>query len=235
MPIIPGEKTWYLHQLDLFRGLTDEEVEEIGPMMEPRTFRPGELVIGPTTPPQRIYVVKEGTIRLFHEGPDGRQIDAGSITRGALLGVSTLFEPAQDGFLSAEAVTDVLVCVGDGWTFLRSIARWPQVMLSLALQLGARLVETEQQLGRVSGADARTRLARLLYQLARDSGDDVPGGRQIRGALTHATLARQIAASRETVTRTLAVFEAGGRIRRVGRKIVVPDLQQLAEVAGLDG
>ncbi len=234
MPAL-GEKTWYLRQFDLFRGLTDEEVEEIGPMMEPRTFRPGELVIGPTTPPQRVYVVKEGTIRLFHEGPDGRQIAAGTVTRGALLGVSTLFQPAQDGFLMAEAVTDVLVCVGDGWTFLRSIARWPQVMLSLALQLGARLVETEQQLGRASGADARTRLAHLLYQLARDSGEVVPGGRQIRGALTHVTLARQIAASRETVTRMLAVFEAERRIRRVGRKIVVTDLERLVEIAGLGG
>lgn len=221
------DKTWYLRQVDLFRGLSPEEVEEMGPMMEPRTFRPGELLVGPNTLSQRIYVVKSGTVRLFHRGPDGREVTAGMVGRGALLGVSTLFEPAQEGFLIAEAITDVLVCIGDGWAFLRSIGRWPQVMLNLAIQLGGQLVQTERQLDRLTSGGARARLAGVLYRLAADAGDDGVGGTIIRPALTHVTLAQHIGASRETVTRALAVLEADGYIRRDGRHIVVTDLARL--------
>ncbi len=69
----------------------------------------------------------------------------------------------------------------------------------------------EQQIGAVAAADARTRLARALYHLARDAGESLPGdGRLIRLTPTHATLAAHIGASRETVTRALAALEAGG-------------------------
>lgn len=228
-----SDKTWYLRQVDLFRGLSLEEVEEMGPMMEPRTFLPGELLVSPTTPPQRIYVVKSGRVRLFHRGADGREITAGTVGRGALLGVSTLFEPAPEGFLLAEALTDVLVCIGDGWAFLRSIARWPRVMLNLAVQLGAQLVQTEQQLERITTGAARARLAGALYQLAVDAAEDVPAGRMISAALTHAALARQIGVSRETVTRALATLEADGHIRRDRRHIIVTDPARLRAAFGL--
>lgn len=229
-----AEKLWYLRQVDVFHGLSDEEVEEMGPMMEPRTFRPGELLVGPGTPPQRIYCVKRGRVRLFHRGPAGRELTAGVVGRGSLLGVSALFGPAQEGFLFAAAVTEVLVCVGDGWAFLQAIARWPRVMLNLAVQLGGQLVATELQLNRVASGDARTRLAAALYGLVREAGDEVVGGGwRLRAALTHAALAQQIGTTRETVTRLLAGLETAGFVRRDGRRIVVVDPQRLATAFGL--
>lgn len=230
----PGgsEKLWYLRQVDVFRGLSDLEVEAMGPMMEPHTFRAGELLINPAAMPRQIFVVKTGKVRLFHRGPDGREITAGVVGRGSLIGLSALFSQASDGFLRAEALTEVLVCIGDGWAFLHSISRWPQVMLNLALQLGAQLVQTEQQLDRVVARSARKRLAAVLSRLAEEAMQDLPGGvRLISGRLSHAALAQQIGVTRETVTRLLAGLEADGYIRRQGRQIVVAQPESLEDLA----
>lgn len=227
------EKIWYLRQVDIFQGLSDQEVEEMGPMMKPHTFLPGELMVGPDTVPQQICVIKSGTVHIFHRGPDGREVTAGLVGRGSLIGVSGLFSVAQDGFLFAEAVTEVVVCIGDGWDFLRSIGRWPQVMFNLAMQLGAQVVQTEEQLHRIASLDARTRLARVLYRLSQETSDEVvDGGWRIRAPLTHAALARQIGSTRETVTRLLGALEADGYIQRDGRRIVVADPERLREAFG---
>lgn len=231
-------KIWHLRQTDLFRGLSDSEIQELGAAMEHKTFRGGDLIVGPSTPGDRIYVIKTGSVRLFHHGPDGRQITAGVAKRGNLIGMDALFgsvrEPER---LHAEAMTDGLLCEADGAEFLRVISRWPQVTINLILQLGAQLVQVEQQLHSVASADARTRLARALYQLSRapaGSLGSAVGGRTQRDALiTQAALARQIGVARETVTRLLKGLERDRYVQREGRRFVVPDPERLAQAFGL--
>lgn len=222
-------RTWYLRQVDLFRGLAEPEIEALVRQLEHRRFARGELIIGPDTPMERVYVVHVGTVRLFHRGPDGREITVDLLGPGRLFGVSTLFGTTASPLL-AEAVTEVWLCFGPAEEFLRLIQRWPGVLLGFIAQVGAQVVRTEQELQRVGAGDARVRLADALYRLARDAGEDVPGGgRRIGARLTHGALARQIGASRETVTRHLAALEAEGHLRREGRRLVVTDPARLRE------
>lgn len=226
-------RTWYLRQVDPFRGLSEAEIEELVRTLEHRRFARGERIIGPDTPPEWVYIVHQGTVRLFHRGPDGREITVDLLGPGRLFGVSTLFATARSPLL-VEAATEAHVCWGDAAAFLRLIARWPGVLLNVIAQVGDRIVQTERQLERVGTTSARARLADALYRLARDAGEDVPGGGRRMGArLTHGTLARQIGASRETVTRHLAALEAEGYLRREGRRLVVMDPARLREAYGL--
>ena len=59
-----------------FRGLSESEIEELRALQETRDFRSGEPIVGPETPPEQVYLVKAGTVRLFHRGPHGREIAA---------------------------------------------------------------------------------------------------------------------------------------------------------------
>ena len=227
--------TWYLRQVDLFRGLTEQEVEAFAALTERRTYHRGELIIGLEGPADRLYIVEQGSVRLFYRGPDGREITADVIGRGRLFGVSRLFGPALSGLL-AEAATDVVVCVSDARRFLAMLRRAPaQVLRNLVEQLGAQVLEAEQRLHGVASGDARARLAGALYRLARDAAEDAPGGgRRITERITHPALARLIGTTRETVTRSLASLEADGYIRREGRRLLVVDPARLARAFGLE-
>lgn len=222
-----GRRTWYLGQVDLFQGLSGAEIADLEALMETRAYGAGELIVGPETPPERVYLVMDGTVRLFHRGPDGRELTVELLGPGRLFGVSALFGTPERTFL-AEAVTDAVVCTAEAREFLRVVKSRPQLMLRLAGHIGSLLLQREEQLGRVASAGASARLAAALVRLARDAGQDVPDhGRRIIPRLTHEELAHRVGASRETVTRLLARFERQGYIRREGRRIVVADPEAL--------
>src|SRR5216684_4214009 len=127
-------------------------------------------------------------------------------------------------------IRNVEVCSVEGRTFLDVASQWPQALLELALRLGVRVREGEEQLGRMTATGSRARLAAALYRLARNGSETQPGGGlRLRGVPRHTELASEIGATRETVTRMLARLEQDGYIRRFGRQIVVPDVERLAD------
>jgi CRP/FNR family cyclic AMP-dependent transcriptional regulator len=221
--------TWYIRHVDLFRRLTSRDVDDLSNAMTLLRFAAGQLIVGPETQPELVYLTRAGTVRLFHREADGRETTIERLYSGHLFGV-TRFLGADHGGLLAQAETEVELCVVEGRRFLDVISKWPQALLELALRLGLRVREGEELLGRMSATGARARLAGALHRLARDASETQPGGGlRLRSVPRHSDLAAEIGATRETVTRMLARLEHDGYIRRFGRQIVVPDVNRLAD------
>jgi CRP-like cAMP-binding protein len=221
--------TWYIRHIDIFRHLSSRDADGLAHAMTVRRFGPGQLIVDQDTQPELVYVLRHGTVRLFHRGADGRETTIERLESGHLFGVTGLLTTDAGGLL-AQASSDVEVCLIDGRRFLYVISRWPAAMLELALRLGVRVRESDEAVGRLTATGARARLASVLHQLAVNGNETQPGGGvRLRGVPRHAELATEIGATRETVTRMLARLEHDGYIRRFGRQIVVPDVDRLAE------
>lgn len=221
--------TWYIRHVDLFRRLAPPEVNALVNALRREHFTPGQLIVGPETQPEVVYLTQAGTVRLFHREPDGRETTVERLNAGHLFGVTGLLTLDAGGLL-AQAETEVELCVVEGRRFLDVVSHWPQAILELALRLGVRVREGEQALGHMTATGSRARLAAALHRLARDSSETQPGGGlRLRGVPRHSDLAAEIGATRETVTRMLASLEHDGYIRRFGRQIVLPDLERLAD------
>ena len=224
----PGVCTWYIRHVDVFRALSPREADELARAMSVRRMQAGQLIVGPDTRPEWVYLLRGGRVRLFQRRARGREITVDRLETGHLFGVTALLGAAAE--LLAAADTDVELCVVEGQRFLDVAARWPGALLELAVRLGIRLPEGSERLGRMTATGARARLAGVLHQLGENATETQPGGGvRLRGVPRHSELARQIGASRETVTRMLARLEEDGYIRRFGRQIVVPDLRRLAD------
>jgi CRP/FNR family transcriptional regulator len=221
--------TWYIRHVDIFRYLSTRDADGLAHAMTVRRFGPGELIVDKETQPELVYVLRAGTVRLFHRGMDGRETTVERLEAGHVFGVTGLLTTDAGGLL-AQASTDVEVCVIDGRRFLYVISKWPAAVLELATRLGVRVRESDEAVGRMTATGARARLASVLHRLAVNGNDTQPGGGvRLRGVPRHAELAVEIGATRETVTRMLARLEHDGYIRRFGRQIVVPDVERLAE------
>jgi CRP-like cAMP-binding protein len=225
----PRVCTWYIRQVDLFRHLATREAEGLAQALSLRYYARGQLIVDRDTRPELVCVMRTGTVRLFHQGRDGRQTTVERLGAGQLFGVTGLLVTDAGGLL-AEAETDVGVCLVDGRNFLDLVARWPQALLDLAMRLGVRVREADEALTHMTATGARARLAAVLLHLASNGSEIQPGGGvRLRSVPRHAELAVEIGATRETVTRMLARLEQDGYIRRFGRQIVVPDPDRLAE------
>jgi CRP/FNR family transcriptional regulator, cyclic AMP receptor protein len=225
----PRVCTWYIRHVDVFRHLTPRDADGLAHAMTLCRFAPRQVIVDRETRPEVVYLMRDGTVRLYHRETDGREITVERLNSGHLFGVTGLLATDAGGLL-AEAETDVELGLIDGRRFLEVIARWPPALIELAVGLGVRIREADEQMGRVTATGARARLAAALHQLARDASENQPGGGlRIRWVPRHSELATQIGSTRETVTRMLARLEDDGYIRRVGRQIVVPDLDRLAD------
>jgi CRP/FNR family transcriptional regulator, cyclic AMP receptor protein len=194
-----------------------------------RRYAAGQLIVDRDTLPELVYLLRSGTVRLFHQDTEHRETTVERLSAGHLFGVTALLTTDAGGLL-AQAATEAEVCVIDGRRFLYVVSRWPRALLELALGLGVRVREADEVLGRMTATGARARLAAVLYRLASDGSETQPGGGvRLRGVPRHSDLAFEIGATRETVTRMLARLEHDGYIRRFGRQIVVPDAGRLAE------
>jgi CRP/FNR family transcriptional regulator, cyclic AMP receptor protein len=225
-----GACTWYIRHVDLFSRLPDQDATALSQAMTPKRFPAGQLILGPDSRTERVFVTRTGTVRLFQRQADGREVTVERLDPGHLFGVTALLGSQGATGLMAQAETDVEVCVVDERRFLDILARWPRALLELATRLGVRVRPVAEAPGRVSSSRACARLAGVLHDLAREASESQPGGGlRLRGVPRHSDMAEQIGVSRETVTRMLARLEDDGYIRRFGRQIVLPDLNRLAE------
>jgi CRP/FNR family transcriptional regulator, cyclic AMP receptor protein len=233
-----GGTTWYIRHVDLFRRLPERDVRALAQAMTSRRFQAGELIVGPDTQPEWVYLTRRGTVRLFHLDRARRAVTVDRLQSGHLFGITALLGKSaatNADALFADAETEVDLCEVEEGRFLDVVSRWPQALLELALRLGVRVQEDRRQLGHVSATGALARLAAVLHELAREATEYQPGGGlRLRAVPRHADLAAQIGASRETVTRMLARLEEDGYIRRYGRQIVVPDPRRLVDDFDLD-
>jgi CRP-like cAMP-binding protein len=74
------DKLWYLGRLNLFEGMSVEEVERISRDLRMRSCSAKSSVLDGSS--ERVYVIKQGRVRLYHVTENGRHSRAGVLARG---------------------------------------------------------------------------------------------------------------------------------------------------------
>ena len=64
----------YLKQVNIFKGLDDQEVHDLMSVAKKRTFRSGEVIFHRDDPGQVLYIIKEGKVKICLISPDGQEI-----------------------------------------------------------------------------------------------------------------------------------------------------------------
>jgi CRP/FNR family transcriptional regulator, cyclic AMP receptor protein len=169
----------------------------------------------------RLYIVREGVVRLFLEDQVGRQITVDVVNPGECFGLPALHASGAPG-VTAEALGAVAVVELDLAMLMRLLDRSPRLAHALLSQVAARMERVERRLCRAHGPTACARLASLLDELAETVGEaQGDGSRLLPAGWTHAVLGREVGLRRETVTRSLRSLANEGRVRQRGRRLVV--------------
>ena len=114
--------------------------------------------------------------------------------------------------------------------FQAQVAAHPKIALKLLKVLVQRLRRADAKIGGLVLLDVNGRVARLLLDLADESG-----GPRITRRLTHHTIAQMIGSSRETVSRAMRELVERGLIETTRREIAIRDRDGLGALAGGGG
>ncbi len=217
-------------EVDIFADLDDAEMGAIAAAAPMRQYAAGELLYSPPQPMERLFILKQGRVRIFRVSSDGRALTTAIITPGTVFGEMLLLgQQMHDNF--AEALDEVTVCVmsrNDVQHFLLSDAR---IAARISGILGNRVSQLERRLSDTLFKSVPERVATTLCLLAEDDRRR-PLSRGIQIALTHEQVAALAGTSRETTTKVLNEYADRGLLRLGRGRITIVDLTRLAEETG---
>jgi CRP-like cAMP-binding protein len=84
------DNLWYLRRLNLFEGMSVEEVERISHDARMRSCSAKSSVLDGSS--ERVYVIKQGRVRLYHVTENGQEVPTAILVPGQLFGLGALFE-----------------------------------------------------------------------------------------------------------------------------------------------
>lgn len=222
-----ASKIWYLKRVNLFKGISKEEMEQMAKMVEEKTFRKKELIYLPGEPGRHVYLLKKGVVKISKTTPDGRELTLAFLKPGEIFGeLEAVGETTRD--TQAEAHSDLLICVLRRENLLKMVEMKPQLGIQLSKLIGFRRQVIENRLENLIFRTVPQRLASLLLELGREFGEPSGNTTKITLPLTHQDLANLIGSARPTLTDALNDFKARGFVEVSGKTIIVKNLDALS-------
>lgn len=226
-----SEKLGLLRELELFSGLSDADIAAIGHATTMTHCRPGQVILSPDDPPDRIHILKVGRVRVYRVTPDGKQLTLDIYEKGTILGDMRLLGQDRVPDAYAETIDAAVVCTISPDELRRLIERFPIIGVNIITFLSSRLQEAERELEAMAYQRVGQRLARKLVDLAQRFGVETARGTLIQARLTQQELAEMIGTTRETLAHTLSDFRRRKLLDTAQHQVLIRDAEQLAELA----
>lgn len=225
-----GDKLWYLKHIAIFAGMTDAEMRRLAERTVMRSYARGMIIARPDDPPDTIYLIKKGRVKLSRYSVSGREQVLALLEQGEIFGEHAL--AGGHPSMHCEAFEDTLICVLSLQDFEELIKEKPDLAMRVIRALAARLRRAEEEIESLAFRDVPGRLSALLVRLAEAGADPRDQDERVTLRLTHQDLASMIGATRETVTNVLNRFRHAGLISISRGQIILKGLRRLRRVAG---
>lgn len=221
---------WYLSQVNLFRLLSEDDLEALERLIQMKTAPRRSVIMDPARPTKVVYFLKKGHVRLYKLGADGRPLVVAFLGPGNLFGETEAFSTGTAD-LYAEAVDDVVLCALTRPQLEEMMRRNPELAIKLIETLSARLRDMEEMLKQIAHRRVEERLvhviARLAHQFGVRRGDYVC----LESLLGHEDLAEMIGSTRETVSAVLSGLGRDGVVTTARRRICMKEERIRDELA----
>lgn len=219
-----------LVDLPLFHELPLDQLESLNRILHRVTFAAGAGILAAEEPGEAVYVLLEGTVKIFVDRPDGTEIILALLGPGDTLGEMSLVDSVghSAGVITMERSTALWL---DREHFKECMETMPGLNRNLVRQLSARLRLANELIQALSTLDVGGRVARQLLAFAERYGRESLEGRvTIPLRLTQSDLASLVGASRERVNHVVVGLKRQGTISvKRNHHIVIHDREALAE------
>ncbi len=219
-----------IRQVPPFAVLQDDEWRDVLAEVSVRTFPEGVYIFFEGDPPTALYVILEGHIALIRHTPEGRDVVLDVMRPGNLVGELAVFEGVPYS-ASAKTLDEVRTVVLPREKFLHLLSRYPRMASAIIFDLTRRVRHLSDLVQSLAIERVEQRLARILLRLAKISGQAHPNGILISLPLTRQDLADMAGTTVETAIRTLSRMRKDGVVDTVRGRILIRDVERLAQIA----
>jgi CRP/FNR family cyclic AMP-dependent transcriptional regulator len=212
MPVVTDPNT--LGQFPLFRDLTLEQLSRLNDLLRRRTFPAGTNLISAEEPGEVVYVVLDGTVKIYVTHSDGNDVIIAFGGPGDIEGEMSVLDNVASG-RSANIVTQEQTTVLwlDRVNFQECLRTMPAITYNLVRILSDRLRLANERIQALCALDVYGRVARQILSFAGQYGKRGPDGAvTIPIRLTQSDIASLVGATRERVNQVMTAFKQRGYV-----------------------
>lgn len=212
----------FIKTIPYFAGLSSAELEAIGRYIFEKPAVRGEIILLDEEPPEAIYFVVSGAVKVFKTSAEGKEQILCIIRPGESFNDIAVFD-GEPNPASVQAMGPV-VLYGIRKDDLETILRdYPQVSLNANNVLAGRVRHLVSLVEDLSFRHVISRVAKILINYAGDGTGPKP-------RLTQHEMAAMAGTAREVVGRSLKALEEDGAIRLDRNRIVVTNKEILKDM-----
>lgn len=215
---------------DLFRDMTEDNLDAVLATVQVRTVEPGEPVFSQGAAADEFFLLLHGHLKVVQVTPSGEQVVVRHVLPGEVFGIARAIR-RTDYPATAEAVTESIVLAWMSTQWPDFVALNPVLAVNALEAVGERLQEAHTRIRELSTEEVERRVAHALLRLVRRAGRQEEGGIRIDFPLTRQDIAEMTGTTLHTVSRLLSAWEAQGIVKSARRKIAVTDEARLAALA----
>lgn len=138
-----------LRQVPLFESLDDEAAHELCELLENLDCKAGALLFRAGDDGDAMYLIEEGTVRIFVRAKDGHEVTLTELQRGDFFGEMALLD-GKPRSADAQVVENARLAVLSREHFLSFTRSNPNVALEMLTALANRLRQTDELLRHTS-------------------------------------------------------------------------------------
>lgn len=207
----------------LFKGLPDEQLDEIEKIAIRRQYKKTETVFFEGDAGDGFYMVLAGKVKIFKISPGGKEYILHISCPGEMIAEAPVFQghpfPAN-----AETLVESALLFFPRDLFVQLVHKTPSIAINMLGSLSMRLRRFANQIEDLSLKEVPARLAGyLLYSMDEQNGQDV-----IELGISKGQLASLLGTIPETLSRILTKMSREGLIEVDGRTIKIVDKDALA-------
>jgi CRP/FNR family transcriptional regulator, nitrogen oxide reductase regulator len=217
-------------QSALFSRLSDEETTLLLAASTLRQVQQGKLLFHQGDPPDLLFLVVSGMVRMSQINADGIQITLRIMKSGDVLGCVAVLKqfpyPA-----TATVLNDTTVLSWRTPVFLELTNRHSTIADNVLSIVGDRARDMVQRIAEMTSKRIEQRIAVSLLRLSDQAGIKTDQGIHIEFPVTRADLAEMSGLTYFTISRTLSGWQKQGLLKSGRHRMTILDLGRLAEIA----
>jgi CRP-like cAMP-binding protein len=223
-----SQKIAILKKIPFFKDISDSDLFEISQKFFENEFRKGEYLFWEGDPSSRLYVVKQGKVKITKHSSAGKEMVLDIVSAGELCGGGAIFSQTQ--VASAQAIEDVLTYSLSKKDFLLLLERHKKLAIQIIMYLGEKLMKAHEMMISLVSSKVDRRIAALLIGLSEKHGSLVSQGIRINLRLTRQDIADIVGTTVETAIRVMSRFKKQGMLFTDSRHIIITDKEKLKKM-----
>ena len=212
----------HLKNVPIFADLSSSDLEKISNKMISRNYNKGQVIILEESKGETFFVIKTGEVKVTKLSDDGREVILAILGESDFFGEMSLLdgEGRSANIVANEDSTALTLSRND---FLSCLESYPKIAISLLEELAVRLRKSDKHIESLSLSDSEHRIGITIARLAEEIGTIKKGVVSIKKLPFQQDIANMAGTSRETVSRTIKLFEDKKILTRNGRALTIFD------------